>query len=241
MNLLAISDLHLRSGGERNARLFEQFLRQAADRRDEVVIAGDLFDLWFGPSQLTFPYQKETLQVMEALAQNGLIMHYIEGNRDFSINHYKDRIFRSVSARSFDLLWAGKKIRFVHGDLVNSADRMYRLWRSVSKNRFSLFLLDHMPSSFLKASSKMEEGMKATNQKYKSFYPEREAQEFCRHAALEGVEILIAGHFHIERETKMQFDKKNVLFYTLPGWESGFRYLIIPGEGNKPHFAELGR
>ena len=241
MNLLAISDLHLRPGGEAQFHLFEEFLRKAAAQQDEVVIAGDLFDLWFGPTQLTFDYQKATLQMMESLARNGLVIHYVEGNRDFSIDHYQARIFRSVSAKSLDLDWAGKRIRFVHGDLINSADTMYRLWRGVSKNWLSRFLLDHMPSGFLKAGSKIEKEMKSTNQKYKSFYPEKEAEEFCRQAAHQGIDILIAGHFHIEKETAMQFDKKNVLFYILPGWESGFRYLILPGEGNKPHFAELGR
>ena len=178
---------------------------------------------------------------MEDLAERGLVIHYIEGNRDFSIHHYKDRIFRSVSCESLDLHWAGRKVRVVHGDMVNSADTMYRLWRAVSKNRLSLFLLDRMPSSFLKVSTRMEQEMKATNKKYKSTYPERQAEDYCRRAAQQGVDILIAGHFHIEKEMQMQFDNKNVLFYNLPGWESGFRYLIIPGEGNKPHFAELGR
>jgi hypothetical protein len=27
----------------------------------------------------------------------------------------------------------------------------------------------------------------------------------------------------------------------LPGWETGFRHLVIPQDGRRPHFSERGR
>lgn len=240
MNLLAISDLHLNPASPERSRSFLRFLDAAFENRDEVLIVGDLFDLWFGQKHLTFPYQLPIVAHMDNLVSRGLVIYYVEGNRDFAISSYRQRLFREVEAVSLSVRWGSRIVFAEHGDLINLEDRQYRLWRGISKSRFSLFMLRHLPPSvLLSLAVYLEARMKPTNLKYKIQYPEKYCKQFYEDRFQKGMDIVIVGHFHEEREVISTRNGKSVLFYNLPGWESGFRYLVIPQDDEKPYFAEL--
>ena len=236
-NLLVLSDLHLsRASVERNA-LFLRFLESALQEKEEVLIVGDLFELWLGWDHLTFEYQKPILEGMRDLAASGLILDYVEGNRDFGIRRYQGTIFRNVSNFALEREWGRFRLYVEHGDLINQSDKAYRVWRTLSKNRFSFFLLEHLPSSLLlNLTSGIERKLRATNLKYKTLYPEELCRNFYTTHFRLGMDIVIVGHFHCEKEVSMTVENRNVLFYNLPGWEQGFRFLVIPQETEKPHF-----
>ncbi len=241
MNLLAVSDLHLNPSTTERSQFFLRFLEAACENRDEVLIVGDLFDLWLGHEHLIFPYQVPIVAKMSDLVARGLIIYYVEGNRDFAIGSYLHRVFREVRDISFSKQWGSRTVFAEHGDLINLDDRQYRLWRRISKSRFSFFMFRHLPASILlRLAAYLEKRMKPTNLKYKIQYPEKYCKKFYEEKFEKGMDIVIVGHFHEEREVTATRNGKNVLFYNLPGWESGFRYLIIPQNGEKPHFAELG-
>src|SRR5215203_7425775 len=101
MNLVIVSDLHLSPHTAPRSEAFLELLRLAHAAHDEVLIVGDLFDLWFGFESLTYDYQKPILAEMKRLASEGLAMDYVEGNRDFHIRAYRGSIFRSVSEEGF--------------------------------------------------------------------------------------------------------------------------------------------
>src|SRR5690349_17551101 len=105
INLRVLSDLHLSPESEQNNELFLKFLEDALEQQDEVLIAGDLFHLWFGWPDLTFPYQRKMLQRMRELAAAGLILHHVEGNRDFGIERYRSSIFANVSSSLLEMQW----------------------------------------------------------------------------------------------------------------------------------------
>lgn len=238
MNLLAISDLHLNPASGRRTDLFLQFLSRSLENQDEIVIVGDLFDLWFGKHP--FEYQETVLDRMRKLSAQGLVLHYVEGNRDFGIRHLAGSLFRDVWSEAFELKWEGRSLYLIHGDLINTKDIPYRFWRALTKNALSMRLLDLIPASFLlKRSSHLEQQMRTTNLKHKSRYPEEECSRFCAEQFQRGVDLVIAGHFHAEIEKSVQVDGRNVLFYNLPGWEQGFRYLVIPPGKDKPYFQGL--
>jgi UDP-2,3-diacylglucosamine hydrolase len=240
MNLLAISDLHLNPFSPDRNQIFLNFLDLASENRSEVLIIGDLFDLWFGQEDLTFDYQRPILSKMSSLAAAGLVMIYVEGNRDFGISAYQGEIFRGVYPVSVSLNWGERKVYAEHGDLINLDDWQYRFWRRISKNQVSLFLLKHLPSSFLlRLATSLEKKMKNTNLRYKRYYPEDHCRKFYENQFKHGSEIVIVGHFHEEREVGLNWNKKTMLFYSLPGWESGFRYLVIPPNDEKPYFKGL--
>lgn len=214
-------------------------LNHAKAQKLEVVVVGDLFELWFGWEDLTFEYQKPILRRMKELASDGLRINYIEGNRDYGIERYHGQIFASVSATGFELQCGLRRVYFEHGDWINRQDRWYRMWRRISKNTASFWLLGHLPSAFLlRLAQRTERGMRQTNLKYKIRYPDLEVDRFCREKMAAGFNIIVFGHFHEGKEFVLEEPAGNVLCYNLPGWEKGLRYLVIPEDG-KPVFEEI--
>lgn len=242
MNLLILSDLHLSPHSTERNQQFLEFLKTARERKDQVLIVGDLFDLWLGWQNLTMEFQRPILEEMAAVAKSGLAIDYVEGNRDFGISEYEKKVFRSVHPHSVCIQWGARKIHVEHGDLINASDRQYRIWRSLSKNAFSYFLIRNLPAFItLPLALRLERGMKSTNLKNKMTYPENHVQSFYLSRFESGIDIVVVGHFHLEREVSMRVEKRNVLFYNLPGWEQGFRYLVIPPDGAVPYFEDWGK
>ncbi len=239
MDLLLISDLHLAPSSPERNQQFLDFLEQALKNGDQIVIAGDLFDLWLGWPDLTFDYQKPILDRMRELMNSGLIMDYIEGNRDFSISHYRGSIFRDVYPKESRREWSGKKLHLEHGDLINRSDRQYRLWRTLSKNRLTYFVIDRLPSWItMRLAVSLERGLRKTNQKHRMYYPEQNAEAFYTDLFQCGIDVVILGHFHIEKSVQQRLNERTVLFYNLPGWEQGFRYLVVPAGNKTPYFKD---
>jgi UDP-2,3-diacylglucosamine hydrolase len=241
MNLLVVSDLHLNPNSPERNENFLRFLESARDQKDHVLIVGDLFDLWFGWKGLTMEFQQPILNRMIELAESGLVMDYVEGNRDFGITQYRGRIFKNVEEQFYRSRWKDMVIHAEHGDLINKSDRPYRIWRRISKNRISYFLLKHLPSFVtLRLALRLERNLKRTNLKNKMNYPEQNVEEFYGALLQEGVDLIIIGHFHLERAIPIPRGNRTVLFYNLPGWEQGFRYLVIPPDNVTPYFREWG-
>lgn len=239
MSLIAISDLHLAPETTARNELFLNVLTMSKERGIEVVVVGDLFDLWFGWDALTFEFQKPIIRRMIELAKDGLKLSYVEGNRDFGIAPYRGPIFGSVNSLGFERMCGSRRIYFEHGDWINTHDRQYRMWRRVSKNTVSFWIIGHLPSSFLlRMAQRTEQGMRKTNLKYKINYPDSEVDRFCQEKAKAGFDIVVFGHFHEEKEFVVQESGRDVLCYNLPGWEKGLRYLEIPEEG-KPVFRDI--
>lgn len=241
MSLLLISDVHLNSETSERSDSFLDLLESAWKNQDEVIIAGDLFDLWFGWSGMTFDFQEDILRQMEILSRKGLRMEYVEGNRDFGITELKGRVFKDVSTNMLQRFYEGRSIYVEHGDLVNRHDRPYRLWHAFVKNPLSFFLLRCLPGKLaLKLATAMEERLRQTNLRHKSYYPEESCRSFSRERFLRGADIVILGHFHVEKEEQFRVGDRDVLFFNLPGWEHGLRYLVIPPGKQKPYFSKWG-
>lgn len=242
MNLLVLSDLHLSPQTLDRNKLFLNFLEQALAKGDEVLLLGDIFDLWFGREALTFSFQSPILERMKQLKSLGLRMDYVEGNRDFYISRYAGAIFQQVSSDSYHRRWGQYTLHAEHGDCINLDDKPYRFFRRLTKNSVAQLLIDCMPSRFLLGQAdRLERKMRNTNLKYKMHYPEAHCKRFIDKTAAENADLIIVGHFHEEKSWEVKCREKNVLFFNLPGWESGFRYLVIPDTAAKPYFKEEGQ
>ncbi|MCI0615248.1 metallophosphoesterase [bacterium] len=240
MNLYVISDLHLNPDSSDRNIMFIEFLEYVHNKQGRVLILGDLFDLWFGWSELQFSFQSDVLFKMNNLAAQGLQMDYLEGNRDFGISKLKGQPFKMVISKHYEFIWGDHSICAEHGDLINREDLQYRSFRALTKNPLSYFLIGHLPSVWLlKIASKLEKSLKNTNQKYRISYPEEACKKFRDAAFRRGADIVIAGHFHQEKALKEELNTRTVWFFNLPGWETGFRYLTIPSNSEEPYFSDF--
>jgi UDP-2,3-diacylglucosamine pyrophosphatase LpxH len=124
--------------------------------------------------------------------------------------------------------------------LINKSDKQYRFFRKLTKNPATYFLLNKLPASWmLNLSARLEKGLKNTNQAYRLNYPEEYCKLFRQEAFAKGADIVIVGHFHEQKEFKEELNSRPVMFYNLPGWETGFKYLVIPQTNEDPHFVDF--
>lgn len=129
MVTLFISDLHLSGERENISELFIQFLQQRASKADALYILGDLFEVWPGDDMIQPDYE-QSIAAMRELADTGLPIYIMQGNRDFLM----DKQFAEISGASLiedptiiDLY--GTPTLLMHGDTLCTDDIDYQKFR----------------------------------------------------------------------------------------------------------------
>lgn len=134
MSTLFISDLHLSGERENITELFIEFLDQRASKADALYILGDLFEVWPGDDMIQPDYQS-SISKMKQLADNGLPLFIMQGNRDFLMAEK----FESVSGATLiedpaviDLY--GTPTLLMHGDTLCTDDVDYQKFRAMVRD-----------------------------------------------------------------------------------------------------------
>src|SRR5579872_7049788 len=133
---LFISDLHLAPDTtEANAALLF-FLRSTAAGADALYVLGDLFEYWIGDEGLAQPFVQEIVREFRALAERGVALFFMHGNRDFLLGE------RFAAQSGVKLLpdptlvdLYGTRTLLMHGDTLCSDDLEYQKFRAVVRNR----------------------------------------------------------------------------------------------------------
>ncbi len=115
-----VSDLHLRGPDDANQRLFLEFLdRRVKPSGGALVVAGDLFDFWYGlPERVPEPF-REVVDALEALPS----VVYFEGNHDVRLARALGRGSRvEVVVGGRRMQTHGLDIHVEHGDHVDEDD-----------------------------------------------------------------------------------------------------------------------
>ncbi|MDP2108625.1 MAG: UDP-2,3-diacylglucosamine diphosphatase, partial [Rhodocyclaceae bacterium] len=127
---LFISDIHLSPHAPATAERFLAFLAGPARTANSLTILGDLFDYWAGDDDLMDPFNARIVAALQALAENGVAVSFMAGNRDFLIGD------AFVAAAGLILLpdpcvreIAGEPTLLTHGDLLCTDDADYQNFR----------------------------------------------------------------------------------------------------------------
>lgn len=131
MLTLFVSDLHLHPSRPHTARLFHDFLAGPARGTAALYILGDLFDAWAGDDDLDDPFNAAVCADLKSLADSGVAVFFLPGNRDFLIGS------RFAAAAGLALLTdetvvdiGGTPTLLLHGDTLCTEDREYQAFRS---------------------------------------------------------------------------------------------------------------
>ena len=195
-----IADAHLGGPGGTGAALREQIEALTPNTCSLALFMGDLFHVWVGDSRFETATIRSFLPTLEALRQRGVPAVYIEGNRDFFLQH-------SPYVRLFD--YVGPEFAFqlgtlrylaIHGDGLNAKDTRYHFWRWLSKNRLSQTLCGMLPGSVGRRTVTWTEAQLAnTNFEHKQRVPEEVIQAYGERRLEGGHDVLLLGHFHVQR------------------------------------------
>jgi UDP-2,3-diacylglucosamine pyrophosphatase LpxH len=88
----------------------------------------------------------------------------------------------------------GEALTWEHGDLINTADRQYRLWNLVSRSGALWLFFRLMPGGTARrVSAWMERKLRTTNAAYKLTFPRK---AFRAAAEAQAGTTFLTGHFH---------------------------------------------
>lgn len=134
MTTLFISDLHLSGERENISKLFITFLKERASQADALYILGDLFEVWPGDDMIQ-PDYVESISAMKQLADSGVPLFIMQGNRDFLM---ADQFAEISGASLIDdptvINLYGTKTLLMHGDTLCTDDTEYQKFRTMVRD-----------------------------------------------------------------------------------------------------------
>lgn len=236
--LVIVGDVHL-DRDDADLAAFLAFLDRLVGRAARLVLVGDLFNLWLGDREVELPHQSRVIARLEGLRREGIVVHYVEGNRDFHLRRaYVGTALDDAADGAIAETWGGLRLFVAHGDLVNRADRRYRAWRRVARSA-PLWLAFRTLSARrrLRLAEWMERRLRPTNVEHKSGFPEREVRRYAATHLAAGFDAVVLGHFHAERDLRAEPPSRPGRILVLPCWKDRRRHLSV-GPGGQLAFAE---
>ena len=134
MATLFISDLHLSGERENISKLFITFLKERASQADALYILGDLFEVWPGDDMIQ-PDYVESICAMKQLADSGVPLFVMQGNRDFLMaNQFAEISGASLIDDPTVINLYGTKTLLMHGDTLCTDDTEYQKFRAMVRD-----------------------------------------------------------------------------------------------------------
>lgn len=125
-----LADLHLNDAQEPLARLLQQYLNGPARYAEAVYVLGDLFEVWIGDDG-SLPRHRATIDSFAALANAGVPLYFMRGNRDFAVG---DTFAQASHMTILDDLHVidlyGTATLLSHGDIFCTDDVMHQAFRA---------------------------------------------------------------------------------------------------------------
>ena len=134
MTTLFISDLHLEASQPEIGEQFLSYLNGEARETEALYILGDLFEVWLGDDDPN-PYYAAMKTALRELADAGVPMYFMHGNRDFTIG--KD-FAAETGVEILDdptiVELYGESVLLCHGDSLCTDDVEYQQVRTMIRN-----------------------------------------------------------------------------------------------------------
>jgi UDP-2,3-diacylglucosamine hydrolase len=240
-DLVFIGDAHFEEEGQ-DLDAFLSFLDGLAATASRVVLAGDLFNVWLGARDLERPHQSKLIGKLQELRRRGVVVRYLEGNRDYRVGDAY--VGTALDAAAVDGLveeFGGHSIFAIHGDLANVADRRYRTWRRFSRSGAVWGTFCALPAPLrLRLADRIETAMRGSNARFKAAFPEEAVRRYAAGFLARGHDTVVLGHFHVERALDVASSGGPKRILVLPEWKATRRHLRIRPEGTIGFVSSLG-
>ncbi|MES2404541.1 MAG: UDP-2,3-diacylglucosamine diphosphatase [Pseudomonadota bacterium] len=126
---LFISDLHLDDARPHIIADFERFCANEAGRADALYVLGDLFEAYIGDDD-DAPLNARTARALHGVADAGVPVHFIAGNRDFLVREaYARRCGMDLLDDGTVIDLYGTPTLILHGDVLCTDDAAYLAFR----------------------------------------------------------------------------------------------------------------
>jgi UDP-2,3-diacylglucosamine hydrolase len=230
---LFISDLHLSADTPAATEALLRFLRKTAPAADALYVLGDLFEYWIGDEGLAQPFAKEIAQAFRALAESGVSVYFMHGNRDFLVGE------RFALASGMKLLvdptvvdLYGTRTLLMHGDTLCSDDVEYQKFRAMVRNpawqqAFLAKPLEERARMAREVRGKSEQAKQVKDMTIMDVALATVDEAFRAH----GYARLIHGHTHRPARHEHKVDGSDCERWVLADWYDHGSYLLCDAGG----------
>ena len=228
-DLVFIGDVHL----DRDDPVlppFLAFLDRLGASCSRIVLMGDLFNLWIGRLELEQPHQTAVVERLRALRARGVVVRYLEGNRDYRIGPcYVGGAVDDATDQGIVESCGGRRLVAIHGDMANAEDRSYRRWHALSRSLPAWWLFNLVPRGRrMRIAESLERRLRSSNKEFKQAFPEATIRRYAASLTSPGDDALVLGHFHVEQELAAE---DGLRIFVLPCWKERRRHLRVSPEG----------
>lgn len=211
MKTCTISDFHIKDTGDNAYKLVLEFLNHSLTRKAErIIFLGDIFDFMVGDHVEYFYKFEEFFLKIKSYLVKGVEVHYFEGNHDFHLKSFFNKIFPKKEFGNFFFyhskgeIFEEKNFKFYccHGDDIEINNFMYKIYSYVVKslplNVFASYVLPYKIANYIGVST--SEKSRKYNQKKcddKDLIEKKFRLSADRFAKKNNTpNLLIAGHSH---------------------------------------------
>lgn len=236
MRDLFIADAHLLDPRDANYRHLLEFLRAQRGQARTLVLLGDIFEFWIGYRSCVFSAYVPLLEALRVLREAGTRIVYVEGNHDFHLGPYfAETLGCEILPDGGVIELDGWKIHVSHGDLIDPADRGYRLLRRVLRGRPLRLLAAILPPDWTWGIARWAGNL---SRRSRPPSPRREAplhllEEHARRRFASGCQAVVTGHFHVPARR----DVDGRVLIALGDWIDQYSYAVF--EDGEFSFAEF--
>lgn len=218
---LFVSDLHLQEAMPQTLAAFAAFLQRHALAARQLYLLGDLFEYWPGDDDLDAPFNRQVVDAVRAVADAGVSVSWISGNRDFLVGEeFARRAGLTLLPDPFVTTIAGRRIVLAHGDAQCTDDQDYMTFRTqVRQPAWQQAFL----SQPLAERKRIIEGVRMQSREAQRSKPAEimDVNDAAIAALFDasGVQTMIHGHTH--RPARHEYPGKHGprLRFVLPDWD----------------------
>lgn len=226
-----VGDVHLTPEAPQVTQRFVAFLDDVARRGGTLILLGDIFDWWIGRQQASRqPFATAILERMAAVAQAGVRLCFIPGNRDYAFDG-ADGLCIDVWPDVVRTRWGDRTVVLSHGDLLCSGDHTYQRVRRFLRSRIGRAGLRVLPYGF--ATWIAQRFRNLSSQVTRRSRPAKLGIDYqLARTWLDGynADVLVVGHVHTGLHHELPGSPQRDV-YVLRDWAQQGNAVVFNGEG----------
>ena len=234
MKIICISDVHQKlhvddEEREKLKRLYSFLDEIKTWNLDKLIIAGDLFDVWYEYKMVIPKHYFTTLTKLKSISDKHTKIIYLAGNHDFKFRDFlQNEIHAEVFLNDYEFMIGNRSFFISHGDEYTANDARYHLLKTILRNRFVnyFFGIFHPDLGLTFGRWMSRSSRKEKVPQKKKIKLETGLIDFSKKKFSEGFEYVIMGHIHQPRI--LTFD--NCKYINLGDWIYHYSYLEIENE-----------
>ena len=198
--VLFVADAHFHlepdAAEQRRVACFLDFLR-VAERADDLVLLGDIFDFWFDYPHFRLKGYDALLAGLDAVRAAGTRLHFVGGNHDiWAADYFRRRFGTAPGAECRIVEFGAQRVLLDHGDGLLGKDWAYKAFRAVVRNRSGVLAAKSLHPEMLYLISSWLSGRSRAATRDEAASMVEKARRWLARQEGAAWDLMVMGHVH---------------------------------------------